>query len=44
MPWAFAGCGHPIEALVTGLVLLVAIWLAQGIRQARRSPAGSARN
>jgi leader peptidase (prepilin peptidase)/N-methyltransferase len=44
MPWAFAGCGHPIEALVTGLVLLVAIWLAQGIRQARRSPTGADRN
>jgi len=44
MPWALAGCGHPIEALVTGLVLLVAIWLAQGIRQARRSPTGSDRN
>jgi len=44
LPWAFAGCGHPIEALVTGLVLLVAIWLAQGIRQARRSPTGSDRN
>jgi hypothetical protein len=25
-------------------VLLVAIWLAQGIRQARRSPTGSDRN
>jgi prepilin signal peptidase PulO-like enzyme (type II secretory pathway) len=44
LPWAFAGCGHPIGALVTGLVLLVAIWLAQGIRQARRSPTGSDRN
>ena len=44
LPWAFSGCGHPIEALVTGLVLLVAIWLAQGIRQARRSPTGSDRN
>ena len=44
LPWAFGGCGHPIVALIAGLLLLVAIWLAQGIRQARRSPAGSARN
>jgi prepilin signal peptidase PulO-like enzyme (type II secretory pathway) len=44
LPWAFGGCDHPIAALIAGLVLLVSIWLAQGIRQARRSPAGSARN
>jgi prepilin signal peptidase PulO-like enzyme (type II secretory pathway) len=44
LPWAFGGCDHPITALIAGVVLLVAIWLVQGIRQARRSPAGSARN
>jgi len=44
LPWALGGCDHPIVALIAGLVLLVAIWLAQGIRQARRSAAGAARN
>ena len=44
LPWAFGGCDHPIVALIAGLVLLMAIWLAQGIRQARRAPPGSARN
>ena len=44
LPWAVAGCGHPIPALITGLALLGVIWVTQAIRQARRSPAGSARN
>jgi prepilin signal peptidase PulO-like enzyme (type II secretory pathway) len=44
LPWAFAGCGHPIASLITGLALLLAIWIVQAVRQARRSPAGSARN
>jgi prepilin signal peptidase PulO-like enzyme (type II secretory pathway) len=44
LPWALAGCGHPIAALITGVALLLAIWIAQGVRRARRSPAGSARN
>lgn len=44
LPWAFSGCSHPIAALITGLALLLAIWIAQSIRQARRSPAGSPRN
>ena len=43
-PWAVGGCGDPIVALIGGLVLLVAIWVIQGVRQARRPPAGSARN
>jgi prepilin signal peptidase PulO-like enzyme (type II secretory pathway) len=44
LPWAFAGCSHPIVALITGVALLLAIWIVQSVRQARRSPAGSARN
>jgi prepilin signal peptidase PulO-like enzyme (type II secretory pathway) len=44
LPWAFAGCSHPIAALSTGIGLLLAIWIAQGVRQARRSPPGPARN
>jgi len=44
VPWAVGGCGNPIAALIGGLVVLVAIWIIQGVRQARRPPAGSARN
>jgi prepilin signal peptidase PulO-like enzyme (type II secretory pathway) len=44
LPWAVGGCGSPIAALIAGLVLLIAIWITQGVRQARRPPAGSARN
>ena len=44
LPWAFAGCGHPIAALIAGFALLLSIWIAQSVRQARRSRAGSARN
>lgn len=43
LPWAFGGCGHPVAALIAGLLLLLGIWIIQGIRQAR-TPAGSARN
>jgi prepilin signal peptidase PulO-like enzyme (type II secretory pathway) len=44
VPWAAGGCGQPIAALIAGLVVLVAIWITQGVRQARRSTDGSARN
>jgi leader peptidase (prepilin peptidase)/N-methyltransferase len=44
LPWALGGCGRPVAALIAGLLLLVAIWITQGVRQARRSPAGSDRN
>ena len=44
LPWAVGGCGQPIAALIAGLVVLVAIWITQGVRQARRSTDGSARN
>jgi len=44
LPWALGGCGHPAAALIGGLVVLVAIWIAQGVRQGRRPPAGAARN
>ncbi len=44
LPWALVGCGHPGAALISGLALLLAIWIAQGVRQARGSPAGLARN
>jgi prepilin signal peptidase PulO-like enzyme (type II secretory pathway) len=44
LPWALGGCAHPVASLIAGLVVLVAIWIAQGLRQSRRPPAGSARN
>jgi len=44
LPWAVGGCGQPIAALIAGLLVLVAIWITQGVRQARRSTDGSARN
>ncbi len=44
LPWAVAGCSRPIAALIAGFALLLAIWIAQSVRQARRSRAGSARN
>ena len=43
LPWALGGCGHPVAALIAGLLLLLGIWIIQGIRQARTA-AGSARN
>ena len=44
LPWGLGGCAHPVVALIGGVVVLFVIWIAQGVRQARRSPAGSARN
>jgi prepilin signal peptidase PulO-like enzyme (type II secretory pathway) len=44
VPWALVGCAQPVGALVAGLILLVTLWIAQGVRQARRSPTGSGRN
>jgi prepilin signal peptidase PulO-like enzyme (type II secretory pathway) len=44
VPWGVGGCGNPVAALIGGLLLLVAIWVVQGVRQTRRPPAGSARN
>jgi prepilin signal peptidase PulO-like enzyme (type II secretory pathway) len=44
LPWAVGGCGHPVAALIAGLVVLLGIWIIQGVGQARRPPAGSARN
>jgi hypothetical protein len=38
------GCAQPVGALVAGLILLVALWIARGVQQARRSPTGSGRN
>jgi prepilin signal peptidase PulO-like enzyme (type II secretory pathway) len=43
LPWAFGGCGHPVAALIGGLLLLLGIWVIQGVRQARTA-AGSPRN
>jgi leader peptidase (prepilin peptidase) / N-methyltransferase len=39
VPWALVGCAHPVGSLLAGLLLLVAVWIGQGVRQARR-PAG----
>ena len=44
VPWAVVGCPQPVGALVAGLILLVLVWIVQGVRLVRRSPAGSARN
>jgi leader peptidase (prepilin peptidase)/N-methyltransferase len=44
LPWALGGCAHPVAALIAGAALLVAIWIIQGVRQARRPSAGSVRN
>jgi prepilin signal peptidase PulO-like enzyme (type II secretory pathway) len=43
LPWALVGCAHPVASLVVGIVVLVAIWIAQGVRQARQ-PTANARN
>lgn len=43
LPWALGGCGHPVAALIAGILLLLGIWVFQGIRQVR-TPVGSARN
>jgi leader peptidase (prepilin peptidase) / N-methyltransferase len=40
LPWALTGCAHPLGSLVGGIALLVALWIGQGLRQARRSAAG----
>ena len=40
LPWAVGGCAHPVGALVVGLLVLLAIWIGQGVRQARRPAAG----
>jgi leader peptidase (prepilin peptidase)/N-methyltransferase len=37
LPWAIAGCGHPVFALSTGIVLLAAIWIAGAVILARGS-------
>jgi prepilin signal peptidase PulO-like enzyme (type II secretory pathway) len=39
VPWALTGCAQPIASLVGGIILLLAIWIAQGVRQARRPAA-----
>ncbi len=31
VPWAVAGCAHPIAALVIGFAALVAIWVGTGV-------------
>ena len=36
LPWASVGCAHPVASLVIGIAVLVAIWSAQGVRQARQ--------
>jgi len=33
LPWAIAGCGHPVFALSSGVVLLVAMWIARAVRR-----------
>ena len=33
LPWLILGCQHPVFSLVTGIVLLVAIWVTRGLTQ-----------
>jgi len=33
LPWAIACCGHPVFALSSGVVLLVAMWIARAVRR-----------
>ena len=39
VPWLVVGCAHPVFSLVTGVVLLLGIWVVRGVTQGRRSPA-----
>lgn len=39
VPWLVAGCAHPVFSLVTGVVLLVGIWIVRAVTQGRHSPA-----
>ena len=43
VPWALTGCAHPVASLIVGIIVLVAIWIAQGVRQGRQ-PTANARN
>ena len=43
VPWALTGCAHPVASLIVGSIVLVAIWIAQGVRQGRQ-PTANARN
>ena len=40
LPWAVAGCAHPVFALGIGTVLLVAVWVAWGLLRRRAPNAG----
>jgi prepilin signal peptidase PulO-like enzyme (type II secretory pathway) len=35
VPWLVVGCRHPVASLVTGVVLLVALWLIRAVTQGR---------
>jgi leader peptidase (prepilin peptidase) / N-methyltransferase len=37
LPWAMLGCGHPVFALSSGIVLLVALWIARAVMRYRGS-------
>lgn len=37
LPWLLVGCAHPVLSLGIGVALLLAIWVVQGVVQARRS-------
>lgn len=37
LPWLIAGCAHPVASLISGVVLLLAIWVVQALTQGRRS-------
>jgi prepilin signal peptidase PulO-like enzyme (type II secretory pathway) len=43
VPWALTGCAHPVASLIVGIIVLVAIWIAQGVMQGRQ-PTANARN
>jgi prepilin signal peptidase PulO-like enzyme (type II secretory pathway) len=35
LPWAVTGCANPVVALITGIVLLVAVWIGYGVLRRR---------
>ena len=39
VPWLVVGCAHPVFSLVTGVVLLLGVWVVRAFTLGRRSPA-----
>lgn len=41
VPWLIVGCSHPVFSLVTGIVLLLVIWVTRALTQPRQPRARS---